>query len=54
MYTVEVGRYRNSYKIRWRFEKENQAILMYRAVNIGYGYKKRLRLNGKTIARYIS
>lgn len=54
MYTVEVGRYKGSYKLRYRFSNENQAIMYFNAINIGNGYKKRLLKNGKIIARYIS
>ncbi len=51
MYTVELGRNKSAYKVRWRFELRGQAILYYNGLNVWDGYKKRLRENGKTIAR---
>lgn len=54
MYFIQIGRYKSAYKTRYATEKESQAYLLYKGLNIGYGYKKRLVLNGKTILRYIS
>jgi hypothetical protein len=43
-FLVQVGRgSKGSYKTRYRFEgKLSQAVMYYRAINIGFGYKKRL------------
>lgn len=56
MYLVQVGRFKSAYKTRWAFESANQAILWYRGINTGNGYKKRLinEETGEVIERYIS
>jgi hypothetical protein len=55
MYTVEIGRYtKGSYKVRWRFDNETQAVMYFNGINVGRGYKKRIRKDGKTIARVFS
>jgi hypothetical protein len=56
LFTVEVGRYsKGSYKVRQSFKGSlTQAVLYYNAINIGLGYKKRLRMNDKTLARATS
>ena len=47
-YYVQLGKNKSSYKTRWTFhddcfhKAENRAILYYRGLNVGYGYKKRL------------
>tara|TARA_R110000822_G_scaffold6164_5_gene25856 strand:- start:1149 stop:1379 length:231 start_codon:yes stop_codon:yes gene_type:complete len=57
-FLVEVGRYRAAYKTRWRFVGNiHEAVRYYRGLNIGRGYKKRLRapsFNKPVLARYIS
>jgi hypothetical protein len=57
-FLVEVGRYRGSYKTRWRFVGNiHKAVMYYRGLNIGNGYKKRLvapSFNKPLLARYIS
>lgn len=53
-FTIQVGRYRGSYKTRHRTDNLHQALLMYAGINIGNGYKKRLIDNGKVIARNFS
>lgn len=54
MYLIQIGRYRSKYSTRYATEKENQAYLLYKSINIGNGYKKRLVYNGETLLRYIS
>jgi hypothetical protein len=58
IFVVEVGRYRGAYRTRYSFKGDlAKAGLHYRAVKIGNGYKKRLRMlgaNKEIIARYIS
>jgi hypothetical protein len=55
---VEVGKGpRGAYKVRYSFDNPQQAVFYYRCVNIGNGYKKRLRCltaGGKPIARAFS
>jgi len=40
-YLIEVGRYKNSYKEKFRSTIQSQAIIYYNGINIGNGYKKR-------------
>lgn len=57
-FLVQVGRGRGSYSTRYKFTGNlSQAVLYYRSLNIGNGYKKRLfvpSFNKPTLARYIS
>ena len=57
-FLVQVGRGRGSYSTRYKFTGDlSQAVLYYRSLNIGNGYKKRLLVpsfNNPTLARYIS
>ena len=42
-FLVQLGRYKSSYKTKYRFIGNlHQAVLYYKALNVGYGYKKRL------------
>lgn len=52
-YTVEVGKDRGAYKVRWRFSNRTQAEFYYRCLNTFGAHKKRLRRNGHTLARQI-
>lgn len=43
IFEVQVGRNRGAYKTRYAFTGNlTQAVLWYRGINIGNGYKKRL------------
>lgn len=42
-WVVEVGKGRGSYKPRYRFGGPAQAVEYFNGINIGNGYKKRLR-----------
>ena len=57
-FLVQVGKGKGAYQTRYRFTgKLEQAVLYYRGINIGNGYKKRLyapSFNKPTLARYIS
>lgn len=57
-FLVEIGRYKSAYKVRWRFVGNiHQAVRYYRGLNVGNGYKKRLRapsFNKPVLARYAS
>jgi len=57
-FLVEVGRNQSAYKVRWRFVGNiHEAVKYYRGLNIGNGYKKRLRapsFNKPVLARYMS
>jgi len=53
-YTVEVGKNKSAYKVRWSFDNENQAIRYFNGLNTHSGYKKRLRKNGVTVARVLT
>jgi hypothetical protein len=57
-FLVEIGRYKSAYKVRWRFVGNiHEAVRYYRGLNIGLGYKKRLRapsFNKPVLARYAS
>jgi len=57
-FLVQVGKGRGAYSTRYRFTGNlGQAVLWYRSINIGNGYKKRLfvpSFNKPTLARYIS
>ena len=47
VFEVQVGRYRNAYQTRYTFTGNlHQAVMHYRAINIGRGYKKRLLMPG--------
>lgn len=54
-FLIQVGRYRGAYKTRYRIIGNlGQAVLYYRGINIGNGYKKRLYapcMNKPTLAR---
>ncbi len=55
MYTVQVSRYKGSYKTRYQFDNWNEACFWYSGINIGNGYNKRLvDPNGKVVARQMS
>jgi hypothetical protein len=58
---VQTGRGRGAYRTRNRFVKRSDglfpvytALMSYRAINIGNGYKKRLIVDGKCVAREMS
>lgn len=56
-YEVQVGKGdKGSYKTRYVFRNLDAAIWYYNSINIGNGYKKRLRDNetGEVIARQFS
>jgi hypothetical protein len=57
-FLVEVGRYSGSYKTRYSFTGNlAQAVLYFNSINIGRGYKKRLRapsFNKPVLARAFS
>lgn len=57
-FLVEVGRYSGSYKTRYSFTGDLAAAVMhFRCINIGNGYKKRLRapsFNKPVLARAFS
>jgi len=54
-WTVQLGKDKSAYKVRWRLDTESQAIFYYNSLNIGYGYKKRLvNPDGKIVAREFS
>jgi hypothetical protein len=55
-FTVQSGRYtKGSYKTRYSFTGDLYSALMYyEGINIGRGYKKRLVMNDKVIARSFS
>lgn len=58
VFVVEVGYKRGSYQTRYSFKGDPaKAVFYYRCLNIGNGYKKRLRMlggNKEVIARYMS
>jgi hypothetical protein len=46
-FEVQVGRGNSAYRTRYAFEGNlTQAVLYYRGINIGNGYKKRLVMPG--------
>lgn len=60
-FLVEIGKGKGKYSIRYRFVGNlSQAVFYYNAINIGNGYKKRLRApdltggKGPVLARYFS
>ncbi len=56
VFAVESGKGKDSYKGRYNITGNlSQAVLYYRSINIGPGYKKRLRRldSGKVLSRYI-
>ena len=57
-FVVEIGRNRSAYKVRWRFVGNiHQAVKYYAGLNVGNGYKKRLRapsFKKPVLARYAS
>lgn len=58
VFEVQVGRYQGSYATRYSFKGNlAQAVFYYRCINIGNGYKKRLRapsMNKPVLARAFS
>lgn len=57
-FLVQVGKGRGSYSTRYRFTGNlGQAVLYYRGINVGNGYKKRLiapSFNKPTLAKQFS
>lgn len=57
-FLVQVGKGRGSYSTRYRFTGDlGQAVLFYRGINVGNGYKKRLfvpSFNKPTLAKQFS
>lgn len=57
-YEVQVGRGKSKYEIKYTTTNQSQANFLYRCLNIGYGYKKRLVAvyedHRNVLARYIS
>jgi hypothetical protein len=42
-FLVQLGKGKGGYKTRWSFKGNlYQAVMYYNALNVGYGYKKRL------------
>jgi len=55
MFYVEVGKGKSSYKPRTSVKGNlAQAVMHFNCINIGSGYKKRLLMNDKVIARHFS
>ena len=58
IFLVQIGKRRSAYKTRHKFEGNlGQALLYYKAINIGNGYKKRLlapSMNKPVLARQFS
>ena len=58
IFKVQVGRYKSKYKTRYSFKGSfTQALIYYKGINIGNGYKKRLiceSFNKPVIARAFS
>ena len=52
---IQLGKNRSAYRNKWSFVGEAaKAVRYYRCLNVGYGYKKRLVLDGKVIAKTIT
>lgn len=57
IYTIEVTvcpTPKSAYRQRWAFDSEGQAALYWNGLNIGNGYRARIRCNGHTVARKVS
>lgn len=55
MFYVQLGRGSGSYKTRWSFKGDlRQAVFYYCGLNVGRGYKKRLQMEDRTLARQFS
>ena len=57
-FLVQVGKNRGAYRTRYRFTGNiHQAVAYYKAINVAYGYKKRLYVpsfNKPTLAKQIT
>ena len=54
IFYVEVGKGKGSYKSKTSIKGNlAQAVMHFNCINIGSGYKKRLLMNDKVIARHI-
>jgi hypothetical protein len=52
---VETGRNKSAYKVRYKIVGSlSQAVFYYNAINIGNGYKKRLKMYDTVLARQFS
>ena len=52
---VQLGRGKSEYRTRYTIKGSlGEAVFYYRAINIGNGYKKRLLMNDRTLARTTS
>jgi hypothetical protein len=58
VFLVQIGKGKSAYKTRWSFEGNiHKAVMYYRGLNIGNGYKKRLfapSFNNPVLARSFS
>jgi hypothetical protein len=55
MFFVQVGKNRSSYKNRYSFKGNlAQAVTYFNCINIGNGFKKRLVMENKVLARAFS
>lgn len=54
MFIVEIGYKKSRYTIKYQVEKEAQARLLYAGLNIGNGFKKRLREGHTVLERQMS
>lgn len=54
-FRVEIGRNKSAYKTRYCLKgNPHGAVALYRGINIGNGYKKRLMMDDRTLAKTYS
>lgn len=54
-FTVEIGKNKSKYSFRYTFTGDyHRAVFYYDSINLGKGYKKRLRVDGKTLVKAFS
>lgn len=51
---VQVGKDKSSYKTKYSLDNEIEAWLYFNCLNTHSGYKKRLVIDGKVVARVIT
>ncbi len=54
-FTVQIGKGKGSYRVKYSFRGQfGRAVLHYNGLNVHSGYKKRLVMNDKVLARQLT
>jgi len=50
-FQIQVGLCKGAFKTRYSFDNPAQASFYYQSLNMGRGYKKRIKVDGKVVAK---